>query len=188
MRPVIRTMTLAACIVSVGCAATPEARAPGRIDSAVISEALTHPREDKDAPLLVHDIGGEPYVLGFDEHVFGPTPPDGVPRETSVRVLAEGCESAQGRVPGAGPCWLLQHFTVVPRPPPAPAAAPPSYELKRSLAGFLIVSGVSATVICAVKCAEPWNVAVPVGVGAVVLTTLVVGAFVWSSAVATTVR
>ena len=180
----VRYVVIPICIVSTACAGSPQVP-PGPITSSEIASALARPREHRDAPLGVHDEDGRPYALSLDEPVLGPAPPDGAERVTSVRVLSEGCDSVYGPLPGAGPCWLRRPFTVLPTTTAAaaPEPSPGLNATERALGAFVIVGTLSGTIICGIKCPEPWDTAVPIGVGTLVVATLVVGAVLMSKSI-----
>lgn len=172
----VRSVVVVLCLVSTACAGT-KRMPPGPITSSEIASALTRPREHRDAPLGVRDTDGRPYALSLDEPVLGPTPPDGVRTVTSVRALSKGCEDLYGPAPAQDPCWLKRPFSVVPTTGADDAAASSGSDTgERVLAGIVIIGTISGTAYCSYKCPDPWDKAVPIAVGTLVLAAIVVGA------------
>ena len=177
----VRAVVVYSALASAACAPARHP-APGPIASSEIVAALTRTREHRDAPLGVHDTAGHPYALSQDEPVYGPTPPDGADRASTVRVLAKGCEDPYRTAPANGPCWFARTFTVEPGSGPPPDDSPSDSNVVGTVIGGAVVAGlIAGGVYCNLKCPEPWDAAVPLGGLTVVLAVLVVGAYAWAS-------
>lgn len=181
----VRIVALSSALLSAGC--TPARHpGPGPIRSSEIASALTRTREHRDAPLGVHDAAGHPYALSQDEPVYGPTPPDGADRASTVRVLAKGCEDPYRAAPANGPCWFARTFTVEPGTGPAPRsddASSDSNVLGTVVGGVIVAGLIGGAVYCNLRCPEPWDTAVPVGGLTLVVAALVVGAYALASSI-----
>jgi hypothetical protein len=165
-----------ASLTTMACASAP--RSPAPIASSEVATALERPREHPDAPLAVRDKRGRAYALSLDEPVKASTPPDGREMVTTVRELTKDCTLLDNQ------CWIRRPFDIeVLSEPAAPKSGSSSRRAADVLAGAVLVGSLAGMGYCAYECAEPWDKAVPIGGGVVLLTTLVVGAFYWANSV-----
>lgn len=114
-------------------------------------------------------------------HAPRPPHPSRVPALAAavlVSFAAQGCASAP-RAPAAFASSEVVRVRDLKSASEATASSGTS-TVEGAVAGVLLAGAIGGMGYCAYACAEPWDAAVPIGGGAVILTTLVVGAFVWA--------